>query len=85
MRDHAQDSYMSRRVGNSDDRALSASASASSATTPAAGHLPGRYDGSRGHGLPGSASASAATPLHKTSRRARVIFKGPALIRRPQL
>jgi hypothetical protein len=74
MRDHAQDSDVSRRVGHTDDHTLSASAAAASAATPAAGHLPGRNDGSRGYDLPDSAPASAATPLHKASRRARITF-----------
>ena len=72
VRDDTQDTDMPGRIGNCRDDALSASA-ASAAAASAAGHLPGRNDGTGWHDLPGSAATATAATAAPQGRRTRLI------------
>lgn len=78
MCDDAQDPNLSRWHGSGSHLALSASSSAATPAATAAGHLPGRNDGGRWHGLP-DASAPATSAAPAEGRRARMTLRGRCL------
>jgi hypothetical protein len=75
VRNNAQDANLSRRIGDRGDRSLSASASATTASSSADGELPGWIDGPGGRDLPASTTAATSAAAGAAFGRTRLILK----------